>query len=120
MEVRLDPEGSQRNRQIQRRVQCLHQSGETTEDKVLEDVQTKLDALTHKDTLQKVGIMHPYPSEWDLIPFLETYRALNINKYHRKGSPNQHLYHFHSLNGNAMDNDALMTRLFIGSLKSCL
>lgn len=37
-------------------------------DKVLEDTQIKLDALAHRDTLQKVGIICPYPLEWDLRP----------------------------------------------------
>lgn len=31
--------------------------------------QTKLDVLTHKDTLQKVGIVHYYLLECNLIPF---------------------------------------------------
>lgn len=57
------------------------------------------------------------PFKWNLIPFLETYRVLNIDMYHEKGSPNQCICHFHLLIGNAMSNDALMSRLFVGSLK---
>lgn len=64
-----------------------------------------------------MGIMHPYPLEWDLIPFPETYLVVNINKYHGKGSPNEHIYNFHSLIGNVMGDDALMSWLFSGSLK---
>lgn len=76
---------------------------------MLEDSQIRLDALTHKYTLQKVWIMCPYLLEWDLIPFSKIYQAPNIDKYYGKGSPNQYIYHIHSLIGNAMSNDALMT-----------
>lgn len=59
--------------------------------------------------------MRPYPPECNLILFSETHRALNIDKYHEKGSSNQHIYHFHLLIGNAMGIDVLMARLFVAS-----
>lgn len=83
----------------------------------MENIQTKLDVLTHKDILQKVRIIHPYLPEWDLVPFPTFYRAPKINQYYGKGSPSQHFHHFHSLIGNIMGNDALMIRSLIGSLK---
>lgn len=46
--------------------------------KVLEDIKTKLDAFTHEDTLQKAGIVYPYPPEWSLIPFSKTYQVPNV------------------------------------------
>lgn len=58
----------------------FHFTENATKDKVLEGIQTKLDALTHKDTLQKVKIVHLHLPEWDLVPFPETYQAPNINK----------------------------------------
>lgn len=76
--------------------------------------------LSHIDTLQNMGIVCYYPLEYGLIPFPETYLVPNINKYYGKGCPNQHIYHFHSLIGNIMGNDALMTRLFVESLKESL
>lgn len=94
-----------------------HQTRKATEDKILEDIQIKLDTLKHKDTLQKVGIVRPFSLEWDLIPFLETYQAPNIDKYHGNGFSNQHIYHFHSLIRNVVGNDLLLTQLFAGSLK---
>lgn len=36
-----------------------HHTGEVMKDKVLEEIQTKIDALAHNDTLQKVGIVCP-------------------------------------------------------------
>lgn len=80
-----------------------YQSRDTTKDKVLEDILTNMDVFMHKDTLQEAGIMHLYLPEWDLIPFLKIYQVPNIDKYHRKGSPNQHFYHFNSLIWNAID-----------------
>lgn len=41
----------------------------------------------------------------------------NIDQYHGKSSPNQHIHHFYSLIENVMGNTVLMTRLFVGSLK---
>lgn len=65
------------------------QSNEDTNkntDKPLEDIQSKLNTLTHKATIQKVRIISPYLLEWNLIPFPENYRVPNIDKYHGKGS----------------------------------
>lgn len=52
--------------------------------------------------------MHPYLPEQDLVPFSENYRAPTIDKYYRKGFLNQHIYCFHLLIGNVMENDLLM------------
>lgn len=52
-----------------------HQMGETMKNKGLEDIQTILDALTHKDILLKIGIVCSYLLEWDLIPFPKTSSA---------------------------------------------
>ena len=37
--------------------------------------------------------------------------------YNGKSSPNQHIYYFWSQIGNIINNDAIMARLFIGTLK---
>lgn len=57
-----------------------HKIKEIIKDKILKDIQTKLDALTYKDTLQKARVMRPYPPNLDLVPFFETYRVSNIDK----------------------------------------
>lgn len=85
--------------------------------KVLEDIKTKLNALTHKDTLQKPGwytLIH-WSGTWSLFRDLSSTKYWQ--KYYGKGSPNQHIYHFYSLIGNVMGNDALMTLMFVVSLK---
>jgi len=40
-----------------------------------------------------------------------------LHTYDDKGSPNQHIYYFRSQTGNVIDNNAIMARLFIGTLK---
>ena len=40
-----------------------------------------------------------------------------LHMYDGKSSPNQHIYYFQSQTGNVIDNDAIMARLFIGTLK---
>ena len=44
-------------------------------------------------------------------------QTTNIDTYDGKSSPNQHIYYFRSQTGNVIDNDAIMARLFIGTLK---
>ena len=40
-----------------------------------------------------------------------------LHTYDGKNSPNQHIYYFRSQTGNVIDNNAIMARLFIGTLK---
>lgn len=49
---------------------------------MLENIQTKLDALTDKDTLQMARNICPYPLELELVPFFENYWAPTIDMYH--------------------------------------
>lgn len=41
-----------------------HKTRDAAIDKVLEDIQSKLDAFTCKDTLEKAEIVHAYLPEW--------------------------------------------------------
>jgi len=40
-----------------------------------------------------------------------------LHTYDGKSSPNQHIYYFRSQTSNVINNDAIMARLFIGTLK---
>ena len=40
-----------------------------------------------------------------------------LHTYDGKSSPNQHIYYFRSQTGNVINNDAIIARLFIGTLK---
>jgi len=45
------------------------------------------------------------------------FKALTLQAFDGKGSPNQHRYYFKSQTGNVVSNDAILARLFIGTLK---
>ena len=59
----------------------------------------------------------PYPLEWDSVPYPLKFKLPTLYTYDGKSSPNQHIYYFRSQTSNVIDNDAIMTRLFIGTLK---
>jgi len=60
---------------------------------------------------------HPYPLEWDSVPYPPKFKPPMLHTYDGKGSPNQHIYYFRSQIDNIIDNDTIMAKLFIGTLK---
>ena len=83
----------------------------------MNQLKQRLEALTNRKGLQEAGVVRPYPTEWDLVPYLPKSKALTLQAFDGKGSPNQHIYYFKSQMGNVVDNDAILARLFIGTLK---
>jgi len=67
--------------------------------------------------LKKIGMTRPYPLEWDLIPYPPKFKSPMLHTYDNKSSQNQHIYYFWSQTGNVLDNDAVIARLFISTLK---
>jgi len=59
----------------------------------------------------------PYPLEWNSVPYPPKFKPLTLHTYDGKSSPNQHIYYFRSQTSNVIDNDAIMAKLFIGTLK---
>ena len=55
--------------------------------------------------------------EWDSVTYPPKFKPPMLHTYNGKGSPNQHIYYFRSQTGNIIDNDAIMVRLFIDTLK---
>jgi len=55
----------------------------------------------------------PYP----LVRYLPKFKPPKLHSYDGKSSPNQHIYYFRCQTGNVIDNDAIMARLFIDTLK---
>jgi len=55
--------------------------------------------------------------EWDSVPYPPKFKPPTLLTYDGKSSPNQHIYYFRSQTGNVIGNDAIMARLFIGTLK---
>ena len=59
----------------------------------------------------------PYPLEWDSVSYPPKFKPPTLYTYDGKSSPNQHIYYFRSQTGNVIDNDAIMAKLFISTLK---
>jgi len=51
------------------------------------------------------------------VPYPPKFKPPTLHTYDGKSSPNQHIYYFWSQTGNVTDNDAIMARLFISTLK---
>ena len=91
--------------------------GSSLDAEVLKGIQAQIAFLAQKDELNKVGAVHPYPLEWDSVPYPPKFKPPTLHTYDGKSSSNQHIYYFRSQTGNVIDNDAIMARLFIGTLK---
>jgi len=88
-----------------------------THTKRMNQLKQRLEALTNRKGLQEAGVVRPYPAKWDLVPYPPKFKAPTLQAFDGKGSPNQHIYYFKSQTGNVVDNDAILARLFIGTLK---
>jgi len=84
---------------------------------VLKGIQAQIASLAQRDELKKVGAVRPYPLEWNSVPYPSKFKPQMLHTYDGKSSPNQHIYYFRSQTGNVIDNDSIMARLFIGTLK---
>ena len=85
--------------------------------KKMNELEKLLEAISNRSNLQEVGVVRPYLIEWDSAPYHLRFKAPNLYAFDGKGSPNQHIYYFKSQIGNVVSNDAIMTRLFISTLK---
>ena len=79
-------------------------------------LEQRLEALENRGGLQDVGIIRPYPVEWDTAPYLLNFKAPTLYTFGGKGSSNQQIYYFKSQTWNVVSNDAIMALLFIGTL----
>jgi len=50
------------------------------------------------------------------MPYAPKFKTPTLHTYDGKNSPNPHIYYFRSQTDNVIDNDAIMARLFIGTL----
>jgi len=80
-------------------------------------LEQRLEALTNRKGLQEAEVVWSYPAEWDLVPYPPKFKAPTLQAFDGKESPNQHIYYFKSQTGNVVANDAILARLFIGTLK---
>jgi len=63
-----------------------------------------------------VGMTHSYPLEWASVSY-PLKLPPTLHSYGGKSSPNQCIYYFWFQTGNVIYNDAIMDKLFIGTLK---
>jgi len=85
--------------------------------KRMTELENRLEAIAHRGDFQEVEVVRPYPVEWDAAPYPLRFKALTLHTFDGKGSPNQHIYYFKFQTGNVVSNNAIMARLFIGTLK---
>ena len=84
--------------------------------KRMSQLEQRLETLTNQKGLQE-AVVRPYQAEWDLVLYPPKFKAPTLQAFDGKGSPNQHIYYFKSQTGNVVDNEAILARLFISTLK---
>jgi len=63
---------------------------------VIKCIQAQITSLPQRDDRKKVGMMHPYPLEWDSVPYPLKFKPPTLHTYDGESSPNQHIYYFRS------------------------
>jgi len=91
--------------------------GSSIDAEVIKDIQAQIASLIQRDELKKVGMTYPYPLEWDSVSYLPKFKPFTLHTYDDKSSLNHHIYYFRSQTTNVIDNNAIMVKLFIGTLK---
>jgi len=84
---------------------------------VIKGIQAQIPSPDQRDELKKVGMMRPYPLEWDSVPYPPKFKPPMLHTYDGKSSSNQHIYYLRSQTGNVIDYDVVMARLLIDTLK---
>ena len=54
---------------------------------VIKGIQAQIASLTQWDKLKKVGLIHPYPQEYDSIPYPPKFKPLKLHTYDDKSLP---------------------------------
>ena len=80
-------------------------------------LEKRLKVIANRNNLKEAGVIWPYPIEWDVVPYPPKFKAPTLQTFDDKGSLNQHIYYFKSQTENVVSNDAILARLFIGTLK---
>nr|ABD63158.1 hypothetical protein 20.t00010 [Asparagus officinalis] len=83
----------------------------------VDELKARLNAIANRSELREEGVVRPYPAEWDTAPYPPKFKAPTLQPFDGTGSPNQHIYYFKSQTRDVVANDAILTRLFIGTLK---
>ena len=73
-------------------------------------------ATTNRPEVKETRVARPYPLEWDSVPYPKGFMVPSLHFFDGTKLASQHIYYFKSLTGSILDNEAVMTRLFIGTL----
>jgi len=84
---------------------------------VLKGIHAQIASLAQRDELKKTGMTRPYLLEWNSVPYPPKFKPPTLHTHDGKSLPNQHIYYFRSQTINVIDNDTIMARLFISTLK---
>jgi len=90
--------------------------GSSIDVEVLKGIQAQITSLTQRDEMKKVAMTCPYPLEWVSVPYPPKSSHLHCTHMTARARQTNHHY-FRSKINIVIDNDAIMSRLFIGTLK---
>ena len=95
---RTDDENHTNDELVQSSAEGEESSGheEDPHSKKMKELEVRLEAIAHRDELQRVGVVRLYPAEWDDTPYPPKFKAPSLHTLDGKGSPNQHIYYFKS------------------------
>ena len=51
---------------------------------ILKGIQAQIAFLAQRDELKKVGTVHPYPLEWDSVPYPPKFKPPTLHTYDEK------------------------------------
>ena len=86
--------------------------------KRMSELEKYLEAIANQRGLQEVGLVRPYPVEWDATL---RFRESTLHTFDCKGSSNQHIFYFIYQIGNVVsDDDAIMVVYSSYSQGGCL
>ena len=69
---------------------------ESNHAKRMNELEKRLEAIANRSNLQQVGVVRPYPIEWDAPPYPSRFKEPTLHTFDGKGSSNQHIYYFKS------------------------
>ena len=55
--------------------------------KKMKELEERLEAIAHRCDLQDVGVVRPYPAEWDSTPYPPKFKAPTLQAFDGKTSP---------------------------------
>jgi len=64
------------------------ENSEDNHAKKMNELEKRLEVISIRSNLQEVGMVRPYPIEWDSAPYPPKFKAPNLHAFDDKSSPN--------------------------------